>query len=331
MEQNSLISIIVPVYNVEKYLPKCVDSLLAQTHENLEIILVDDGTKDNSDKLCDEYAAKDSRVKVIHKENGGAASARNAGIDIAQGEYLAFADSDDWLEPDAYAHMLALAQKYGVKLVCAGRYDVSEKTAETKIGLCPQKEEAISGTELVRRIFRWDNVDSAPWDKLFHCSLFREIRYPIGKICEDVAIIYQLALKAEKAAMCDKPIYHYLCRGGSLTNSAVSEKTFHFSHYTALIYADIRAHYPDLEPEARYLRVRSLVHNVQSLDLAGKDAKQKFAEIYHSSRKELRSHIPFIRTCGFFTGKERTADILLALGLYSGLRTLYHGLKGHNG
>ena len=117
MDQDILISVIVPVYNVEEYLPRCVDSLLSQTYEKLEIILVDDGTKDASDKICDAYAARDPRVKVIHKENGGLSSARNAGIDIASGEYLAFVDSDDWIEPDTYAHMLGIALKYGVKRV----------------------------------------------------------------------------------------------------------------------------------------------------------------------------------------------------------------------
>ena len=107
---NPLISIIVPVYNVEEFLPKCIDSILAQTYENLEIILVEDGTKDNSGQICDAYAEKDSRIKVIHKENGGLSSARNAGMDVARGEYFGFVDSDDWIEPETYESLMVLAQ-----------------------------------------------------------------------------------------------------------------------------------------------------------------------------------------------------------------------------
>ena len=102
MNQNPRISVIVPVYNVEQYLPRCVESILAQTYENLEILLVDDGAKDGSGAICDAYARQDERVKVIHKENGGLSSARNAGIDASTGEYLSFVDSDDWIEPDMY-------------------------------------------------------------------------------------------------------------------------------------------------------------------------------------------------------------------------------------
>ena len=107
MPGENQISVIVPVYNVEGYLARCVDSILGQTYENLEVILVDDGSRDGSGALCDAFARQDHRVKVIHKPNGGLSSARNTGIDAAQGEYLAFVDSDDWLEPDAYAQMLA--------------------------------------------------------------------------------------------------------------------------------------------------------------------------------------------------------------------------------
>ena len=327
MDQDILISVIVPVYNVEEYLPRCVDSLLSQTYEKLEIILVDDGTKDASDKICDAYAARDPRVKVIHKENGGLSSARNAGIDIASGEYLAFVDSDDWIEPDTYAHMLGVALKYGVKLVCAGRYDVKSQTGEKKLGLCPPREEVISGMELTRRIFLWDNVDSAAWDKLYHRSLFREIRYPLGKICEDVPTTYRIALNAGKIAMCDKPVYNYFHRPGSITTASVSEKTFHFSEHTAAIYPWVRENHPQLEPEARYLRVRSLVYNLQSLELAGEEAKKTFVHRYHDSRRELRTHISFILKSTFFSRKERTTNVMLALGLYGIFRSVYHALK----
>ena len=118
---NSLISVIVPAYNVEKYLARCVDSILTQTYENPEVILVDDGSKDASGQICEELAKTDARIRVIHKENGGLSSARNCGIDQTRGDYLAFVDSDDWIEPESCRWMLERAEQTGAPMVCAGR------------------------------------------------------------------------------------------------------------------------------------------------------------------------------------------------------------------
>lgn len=325
MNQDRKISVIVPVYNVEAYLPRCVESILAQTYRNLEIFLVDDGTKDNCGAICDAYARQDSRVRVIHKENGGLSSARNAGIDASTGEYLSFVDSDDWIEPDMYEKMMGLMEKYSVRLVCAGRWDVSSKTGEKRLGLCPPREEVISGEMLVRRIFLWENIDSAAWDKLYHRSLFDAIRYPLGMICEDVPTTYRIALDAGQAAMLPCPVYNYYHRPGSITASSVSEKTFHFSQHTGEIYPFIRENYPDIADAARYLRVRSLAYNLLTVDLAGEDVRQKFAGEYRQSRRELRRHVSFLLTSPLFGKRERVTDLLLAAGLYRHLRGAYHG------
>lgn len=324
MDQNVLISVIVPVYNVEEYLPRCVDSILAQTYQNLEIILVDDGTKDASDKICDDYAAKDPRIKVIHKENGGLSSARNAGIDIAKGEYLGFVDSDDWIEPEMYEHMLRLAKKYDVKLVCAGRYDFSSRRNEKTVGLCPKKEEVITGMELLGRTFTWDGCDSAAWDKLYHRSLFREIRYPLGQISEDVAMFYKLAELVDRAAMCNQPFYNYYHRPGSITTAKLSDKTFHFPRHTAVIYDYIRKNHPELTAQARYLRVRGLITAMQAIDLAGEEARETYGSIYRESRKELVGHLAFVATYPRFTKKQRRDAAVLSTGLYRHLRKLIH-------
>ena len=132
MDRKPLISVIVPVYKVEDYLGRCVDSLLNQTYENLEIILVDDGSPDGSGKICDAYAERDGRVRVIHKENGGLSSARNAGLDIAGGEYVGFVDSDDWMDEHTYEWFMDMMLQEDLKLVCAGRYDYSSWTGEKK-------------------------------------------------------------------------------------------------------------------------------------------------------------------------------------------------------
>lgn len=323
MAKDILVSVIVPVYQVEKYLARCVDSILNQTYSHLEVILVDDGSRDASGRICDSYAAADSRVRVIHKENGGLSSARNAGIDIAQGDYLEFVDSDDWLEPEAVEILLTEAQKQNVKAVAAGRWDVSARTGEKKKGLCPPRREVISGQEMVRRIFRWENCDSSACDKLFHRSLFRDIRFPLGVACEDIPVMYRILLDAGQVAMVDKPIYFYFHRSGSITYTAVSQKDFHFSQHTARILPYIAANYPALLPEARYLRVRSLVYAVQSVDLASKEDRKTFREPCRECRKALRRELSFVWKSPFFTPKERITDCLLGLNLYRLARPLF--------
>ena len=325
MNRDTRISVIVPVYNVEEYLPRCLDSILAQTYENLEIILVDDGAKDRSGAICDEYAAKDARVKVIHKENGGLSSARNAGLDMAKGTYIAFVDSDDWIEPEMYEHMLSLMDKYSAKLVCAGRYDVSEKTGEKTVGLCPKTEEAVTAEELVGRIFLWDGCDSSACDKLYHHSLLGGFRYPEGKVCEDVPVTYQIVLKAGRAVLCDRPFYNYYHRSGSIsTEKSITDKTFHFSRHTAEIYPYIRKNHPAIATQAAYLRVRSLAHILLLLDQAKPEVRSLYAKECRTSRKDLRKFTGFILKSRYFGRKERITNILLILNLYRLLRPVFH-------
>lgn len=328
MQQDILVSVIVPVYNVEEHLGRCVDSILSQTYSNLEIILVDDGATDSSGQICDEYSKKDPRIRVTHKKNGGLSSARNAGIDIARGDYLEFVDSDDWIEPDAVEAMLHLARIHQTELVVAGRWDVKARTGEKKLGLCPPVEEVISGEELVSRIFRWDNCDSSACDKLFHRRLFREVRFPLGLICEDIPVMYRIVLDAGRIAMLNQPVYNYFHRDGSITNAkTISEKTFHFSRHTEQILADIQKNWPGIEPEARYLRVRSLVNSVLSVDLACSEDQEKYRETCRKERKALRQQMGFFLTSPLFGRRERVTDLLLALNLYRLLRPIFSRQK----
>lgn len=324
MENDILISVIVPVYNVEKYLERCVDSIRTQTYSNLEIILVDDGSPDGSGAICDAYAAKDSRVRVIHKENGGLSSARNAGMDMAAGEYLSFIDSDDWIHPDTYAHLMELLKKYDASIACMGNMDVSEKTGEQKLALCPKKEECISGEELVQRMFLWQGIDCAACDKVFRSELFRDIRFPLGKTCEDIAIMYRVVLPAQRVVMCDKPYYYYFHRPGSISYSGISDKSFHFMEHTGEILKTVCRDYPNLETCARYLRIRSLIHSVQITDLASPEDRRKYRTVCAAARKELRHNISFILQSGLFSRKEILTNVLMAMDLYRAFRRVYH-------
>ena len=324
MENTPLFSVIVPIYNVENFLPRCVDSILAQNVDGMEIILVNDGSRDSSGTICDEYARKDPRIRVVHKENGGLSSARNAGLDICRGEYIAFVDSDDWIEPEAYKNMLKTARELDVKLVCGGRYDVSSKTGEKKLGLCPPKTEKISAEELVGRIFTWDNCDSSACDKLYHRSLLEGWRFPMGKVCEDVPVMYRIILQTDYVAVYGHPVYNYFHRHGSITTAAVSDKTFHFLEHTEVIYPYIRQHHPAITNQARYLRVRALAYSCLILDASDGASREKYKNLYTNCCALLRSHFGFLLTSPLFAPKERATNLLLAVGLYRPLRAIRH-------
>lgn len=324
MEARPLISVIVPVYKVEDYLGRCVDSLLSQTYDNLEIILVNDGSPDNSGKICDDYAARDCRIRVIHKENGGLSSARNAGIDIARGEYLGFVDSDDWVDEHTYEWLLDMALAEKVKLVCAGRYDFSSWTGEKTIGLCPTKREVISGEEFAKRLFLWDNVDSAAVDKLYHRSLFREIRYPLGVVSEDIPVTYRTALDAGRVGMLDRPVYYYYHREGSITTAAFSPKALQPSGHTEKILEYIRREHPALLEYATCFHVNHLGYVCMIMELAGEEVLRKYSSEYRQKRKQLRAFFPFILKNSLLKRKDRLTWITICCGCYGSLRKVYH-------
>ena len=308
-----MISVIIPVYNVSKYLSRCINSVRTQAHVK-EILLIDDGSTDDSGILCDAYAAMEPLVKVLHKENGGLSSARNAGLDLAQGEYVAFVDSDDFLEPGAYEKLLSCAQRHEADLVCAGRSDLIGGIGDKTLGLCPEKEEIITGPEFVARMFTWQGVDSAAWDKLYKRSLFHGLRYPEGKICEDVPVTYRAALKANKVALLPEPVYVYYHRPGSITTAPVSQKSFHFAAHTQAICQDIKVRCPEILPQARYLRVWSLAHPMMLCQESGQ--VHAFRQEYRACKRALAKELPFFLTSPLLSGKEKLHDLLLVLGLF---------------
>lgn len=325
MEGRPLISVIVPIYKVEAFLPKCVASIRNQTYEDLEIILVDDGSPDNCGAMCDSFAEEDPRIKVIHKPNGGLSDARNAGIGIATGEYLGFVDSDDWIEPDMYATLMDMALREDLKLVCGGRYDVYEGGGREE-GLCPAKTEVISGEDLAKRIFVWDGIDSAAWDKLYHRSLFREIRYPVGKICEDLPTTYRIGLDAGRVGMVAKPFYNYFHRAGSITTAKMSDARLHVLEHTAFILEDVEKNCPALLDYARYFRIRQVMVLLQTIEQTDDDTYKRYLSTAVALRAELRRELKTVVGSKAFSCREKTEIVLVLLRLYRPLRELYHKL-----
>ena len=214
------LSVIVPVYNTEKYLKKCVDSILASTYPALDVILVDDGSPDGAGAICDEYAAADARVRVIHKPNGGLSSARNAGIDNAVGEYITFVDSDDYIDPEIYAHLIHLMEESGVMLGSMAISTVG-KDGEISATCSGEKKEGdvVDGAEMLRMICG-RTIGTSSCTKIFRRELLSGIRYPAGKLNEDFYLFSSLAItKRFSCVFTERVGYYYLSRDESITNS----------------------------------------------------------------------------------------------------------------
>ena len=222
MEQQK-ISVIVPVYKVEVFLDRCVQSIADQTYKNLEIILVDDGSPDNCPAMCDAWAEKDSRVKVVHKKNGGLSDARNAGMTMATGEFMGFVDSDDWIAPDMYQHLHDLLEADGSDIAACGVEMVWEDGTPsrmlTKAGCCVLDQE-----EAMRAIIEESWLKQPVWYKLYKTALIRDIPFPVGKYHEDVFWSYQAVAKAQKVSVSDKVCYYYAQRSGSIMGEGYSLK-----------------------------------------------------------------------------------------------------------
>lgn len=215
------LSIVVPVYKAEKYIDGCIRSILNQTYRDFRLILVDDGTPDNSGAICDKYASLDDRVRVIHKENGGQSSARNAGLDAVDTELVTFVDSDDEIAATMYEKMIEFFDKHNLDIVCCDTWLVRGKTKkfrpiydEDKLFFAGRAlEEVLSG-----------HIDNAVWNKIYKTSLFDDIRFPVGRIYEDVATVYKIFSKAENAGYLKQPLYYYYKRSGSTIASSFNSK-----------------------------------------------------------------------------------------------------------
>ena len=215
-----LISIIVPCYKVEQYLPKCVDSILAQTYANLEIWLVDDGSPDSCGKICDEYAKHDSRIKVIHKENGGLSDARNVAIDKATGEWLTFIDSDDYVAHDYVKTLYELVCQHNCEMSVAGFQVIYDNVALKNEKDYHISVEIMDATCAVEKMFYQEKFDNMAWGKLYHKSLFESgIRFPKGLLFEDLATTYRLLFECKRVVVTSRKIYYYLLRPTSIEGS----------------------------------------------------------------------------------------------------------------
>ena len=220
---NRMVSVIIPAYNVEQYVERCVYSVTKQTYRNLEIILVDDGSTDCTGIICDKLAKEDNRISVIHKTNGGLSDARNAGIDVSRGEYISFVDSDDYIASDMLEHMMNAMCETDISMVVVGFWKQSGDARE----YCgPTTERIVSSEEALKDIYIGHEIYPASWNKLYRRALFNNNRFAVGMINEDSEIITKLLMECNRVALVSKPLYIYMIREGSITQSSFSSKDY---------------------------------------------------------------------------------------------------------
>lgn len=265
-----LISIVVPIYKVEKYLERCIKSILEQTYTNLEVILVDDGSPDSCPMICDTYQQLDSRIKVIHKINGGLSDARNAGLEIATGKYIAFIDSDDFINCHFIERLYNLCVNSNTQIAICDFQSV-RKEQEVQMQQETIKTSMFSSKEMLEKIYGDEHIVAiVAWNKLYQRELFEDIRYPKGKINEDEFTTYKLFSKANKIAFTNEKLYYYF-----YAEDSIMRKKFHLRR---LDYIE------GIEGQMEFYQKQG------AMDLYIK-AKRRYAyaliEYYHRTRKDI--------------------------------------------
>lgn len=290
MINDILISIIIPVYNAEKHIGRCIESVMNQTHQCLEIILVDDGSTDSSLEICEKYAKKDERIRVLHKENGGPSSARNYGLKKCCGEYIGFIDADDYIEKEMYEELLCAAVKHNTVISMCGYYRISGE--EKNFSGIYEEIEVISNKQLMKDIYTFKYM-GVLWNKLFKKSLFfcenEMILFDESiHFCEDVLMLTVLTKNSSDIAYCNKGLYNYVISLESLCHDKISEKKLTMFHAMDCIAEQCCESFPSLVKYANYFALSYKIEML--LQLEDSDMVTNKKEWIATVKKELRSH-----------------------------------------
>ena len=262
IEDKPLITVIVPAYKVETYLPICVENIINQTYKNLEIILVDDGSPDRCGAICDEYALKDNRIRVLHKMNGGLSSARNAGMKVMKGKLVTFIDSDDYVSPFYVEHLFNalridnadLAVSWFVEVYEGEKIDTNEK--EYLSGY-----EKLNQKQCLQHLLYQDGIETSAWGKLYKSDLIEDLWYPEGKLYEDIPVTSQYILKSNSVALIRNADYFYLQRKASIQYQSFNTRKMDGIYHLEAMAASVIEKYPDLK-SAAYCRELSFACNL---------------------------------------------------------------------
>jgi len=314
--EKDLISVIVPVYKVEKYLEKCIESIIKQTYTNLQIILVDDGSPDNCGKICDEYAKKDSRIEVIHKINGGLSDARNVGINRANGRYIGFVDSDDYIKEDMYEKLINLIKEYDADISICNLYDVIDGKEYVR-----NKDNGIheySRIDILKEILLDKNIQSYAWNKLYKKELFDEIKYPIRKKYEDIGTTFYLFEKCNKIVVTSEPEYYYLKRADSLVNNVTESTILDYTEIIIQRYLYIKQNIKELRKYNNYYLAKTLItaHNdIENLENISEGMQQRYKKLYELVLEIIKSNSKDIDE--LFSEEQKSAlENLIKLWIY---------------
>lgn len=311
-----LISLIIPVYNTEAYLKDCLDSVQAQTYDNFEIILVDDGSTDGSGALCDQYAAEDTRVRVFHTENRGVAAARNFAIDRAKGEYIAFADSDDYVAEDYLEYLYELLTRFDADIACTGIEDVyvERRSAVKTVMLtfagdkAAAAERPLTVQEALAVICYGVEMGASPCGKLYRKGVFSKVRYPEGRIYEDMATTYKLFVQCDRIAFSDRRIYLHIYRQESTLNSPLNERKLYGFTAAEELLEFIKTHYPQIEDAAHVRCAWKAVAYVDDM-LRLPSGKKEF---FHTIRSYMMPHARYaLRSAMSVGGKLKVITVML--------------------
>lgn len=302
------ISVIVPVYNVEQYLERCIDSIINQTYKNLEIILVNDGSTDNSGQLCDELAKKDGRIRVIHKKNGGLSDARNVGVDEAKAELIGFIDSDDYIDEDMYELLINNLKAANADLSMCGHYDVYNNVLEAQV--VDKKTWELSPQEAIKMVMEAKILSVTAVNKLYKKSLFSEIKFEIGKIAEDAFIMIKLLDKCNKIVATNEKKYYYVHRENSITTQKFSLKFLNVIEAYEQNKEIILEKYPELK-EVAQMRMNWAYFYVLDRLLLDKDYNDKKLE--NKLISYLKDYSKSILTDSLFTKGRKIGFVALLL------------------
>lgn len=305
------LSIIVPVYNVEKYINQCIDSILNQTLNDFELILINDGSTDKSGIICDEYCKIDSRIKVIHKENGGLSSARNAGIDASRGRYIGFVDSDDWIEKDMYEVLYKNIEEYQSDISICGMNRVTNNQYIKQYDT--GKLEVLNKVEAMEKLLQGREIRDYFCDKLYRRELFDNFRFPNGKIFEDASCQYKMFNMSDRIVYNDLAKYNYRMTQNSIVRAAFTPAKLDWVEATEELLKFTERNYPKLYEFALQKYVNSnfsLMMQIINGDykqykkeyyLLLKNLKNKYKEINCNPyiEKHIKFHIKLIKLFGF--------------------------------
>lgn len=315
---DKLLSIIVPVYKVEKYLKRCLDSILAQTYKNIEIILIDDESPDNSGAICDEYALKDNRIRVFHIENNGVSSARNFGLKKANGEYIGFADSDDYIAPEMYEVLVNNLEENNADISICG---FSQEDVNGKFYRYWKEDITInlSTDEQIECLLENRYYRCSIWDRIFKKEVLNNVSFPKDiKIYEDMLFDYEAIKNSEKAVYTSTPYYYY-CENdsNSAARSPFSDTKMDIIKVCKIIYDDINNNYPELRKTAKNAFVRNNVMCVQLAVPSNYNNKANLKLIQHNIRKYLFSYLFSDAALGY---KYSAVLIAISMRLYKALK-----------